>query len=243
MISVEGLSKRFGEVTAVDGVSFAARDGEVTGLLGPNGAGKTTTLRMLYGLMRPDGGRIAVDAVDAAADPTGARARMGVLPDAHGLYQRLTAREHLRYFGQLRGLAGAALDRRVEELVELLDMGPIAGRRAQGFSHGERTKVSLGRALVHDPRTVLMDEPTNGLDVGSTRAVRGLIRRMREEGRCVLFSSHIMQEVAALCDRIVILAEGRVAAEGTPDELRARTGHANLEDAFVALSGLDEVEP
>ena len=243
MISVEGLSKRFGEVTAVDGVSFAARDGEVTGLLGPNGAGKTTTLRMLYGLMRPDGGRIAVDAVDAAADPAGARARMGVLPDAHGLYQRLTAREHLRYFGQLRGLAGAALDRRVEELVELLDMGAIAGRRAQGFSHGERTKVSLGRALVHDPRTVLMDEPTNGLDVGSTRAVRGLIRRMREEGRCVLFSSHIMQEVAALCDRIVILAEGRVAAEGTPDELRARTGHANLEDAFVALSGLDEVEP
>ena len=243
MISVEGLSKRFGEVTAVDGVSFAARDGKVTGLLGPNGAGKTTTLRMLYGLMPPDGGRIAVDAVDAAADPAGARARMGVLPDAHGLYQRLTAREHLRYFGQLRGLAGAALDRRVDELVELLDMGAIAGRRAQGFSHGERTKVSLGRALVHDPRTVLMDEPTNGLDVGSTRAVRGLIRRMREEGRCVLFSSHIMQEVAALCDRIVILAEGRVAAEGTPDELRARTGHANLEDAFVALSGLDEVEP
>ncbi|MCY3736461.1 MAG: ATP-binding cassette domain-containing protein [Gemmatimonadaceae bacterium] len=243
MISVEGLSKRFGEVTAVDGVTFEARDGEVTGLLGPNGAGKTTTLRMLYGLMRPDGGRIAVDAVDAAADPAGARARMGVLPDAHGLYQRLTAREHLRYFGRLRGLAGADLDRRVDELVELLDMGAIAGRRAQGFSHGERTKVSLGRALVHDPRTVLMDEPTNGLDVGSTRAVRGLIRRMREEGRCVLFSSHIMQEVAALCDRIVILAEGRVAAEGTPDELRARTGHANLEDAFVALSGLDEVEP
>ena len=242
MISVEGLSKRFGEVTAVDGVSFAARDGEVTGLLGPNGAGKTTTLRMLYGLMRPDGGRMAVDAVDAAADPAGARARMGVLPDAHGLYQRLTAREHLRYFGLLRGLAGAALDRRVDALVELLDMGAIAGRRAQGFSHGERTKVSLGRALVHDPRTVLMDEPTNGLDVGSTRAVRGLIRRMREEGRCVLFSSHIMQEVAALCDRIVILAEGRVAADGTPDELRARTGHANLEDAFVALSGLDEVE-
>ncbi len=242
MISVEGLSKRFGEVTAVDGVSFAARDGEVTGLLGPNGAGKTTTLRMLYGLMRPDGGRMAVDGVDAAADPAGVRARMGVLPDAHGLYQRLTAREHLRYFGRLRGLAGAALERRVEELVELLDMGAIAGRRAQGFSHGERTKVSLGRALVHDPRTVLMDEPTNGLDVGSTRAVRGLIRRMREEGRCVLFSSHIMQEVAALCDRIVILAEGRVAADGTPDELRARTGHANLEDAFVALSGLDEVE-
>ena len=243
MISVEGLTKRFGQVTAVDGVSFEARDGEVTGLLGPNGAGKTTALRMLYGLMRPDGGRIAVDGVDAAADPGGARARMGVLPDAHGLYQRFTAREHLRYFGQLRGLAGAALDRRVDELVELLDMGAIAGRRAQGFSHGERSKVSIGRALIHDPRTVLMDEPTNGLDVGSTRAVRGLIRRMREEGRCVLFSSHIMQEVAALCDRIVILAEGRVAAEGTPDELRARTGHANLEDAFVALSGLDEVEP
>ena len=227
----------------MDGVSFDARDGEVTGLLGPNGAGKTTTLRMLYGLMKPDAGRIAVDGVDAAADPSGTRARMGVLPDAHGLYQRLTAREHMRYAGRLHGLGGAPLERRIEALEELLDMGGISGRRAQGFSHGERTKVSIGRALIHDPRTVLMDEPTNGLDVGSTRAVRGLIRRMREEGRCVLFSSHIMQEVAALCDRIVILADGRVAAEGTPDELRERTGHANLEDAFVALSGMDEVEP
>ena len=243
MISVEGLTKRFGEVTAVDGVSFEARDGEVTGLLGPNGAGKTTTLRMLYGLMKPDAGRIAVDGLDAAADPPGARARMGILPDANGLYQRLTAREHLRYIGQLQGLGGAALEDRIDELVKLLDMGGIAGRKAHGFSHGERAKVCLGRALIHDPRTVLMDEPTNGLDVGSTRAVRGLIRRMRDEGRCVLFSSHIMQEVGALCDRIVILAEGRVAAEGTPDELRARTGHDSLEDAFVALSGLDEVAP
>ena len=243
MITIEGLTKRFGEVTAVDGVSFEARDGEVTGLLGPNGAGKTTTLRMLYGLMKPDAGRIAVDGVDAAADPAGARARMGVLPDAQGLYQRLTAREHLRYFGQLHGLGGPGLERRMQALEELLDMGGISGRRAQGFSHGERTKVSIGRALIHDPRTVLMDEPTNGLDVGSTRAVRGLIRRMREEGRCVLFSSHIMQEVAALCDRIVILADGRVAAAGTPGELRARSGHDSLEDAFVALSGMDEVEP
>jgi sodium transport system ATP-binding protein len=241
LIEVEALAKSFGEVRAVDGISFQAHDGEVTGLLGPNGAGKTTTLRMLYGLMKPDGGRITVDGVDAVVDPLGAQARMGVLPDAHGLYPRLTAREHVRYFGHLQGLQGPSLDERIDGLMALLDMGGIADRKAQGFSHGERMKVSLGRALIHDPRTVLLDEPTNGLDVASTRAVRGLIRRMKEEGRCVLFSSHIMQEVSALCDRIVIIAEGRIAAEGTPDELRAETGHGNLEDAFVALTGLDEV--
>ena len=243
MIAVESLSKRFGEVVAVDGISFTAASGQVTGLLGPNGAGKTTTLRMLCGLMKPDAGRIEIDGVDAVRDPLGAKARLGVLPDAHGLYPRLSAREHLRYFGQLQGLKGQDLEQRIEGLMQLLDMGAIADRRAQGFSHGERMKVSLGRALVHDPSTVLLDEPTNGLDVASTRAVRGLIRRMRADGRCVLFSSHIMQEVSALCDRIVIIAEGRIAADGTPDELRQQTGHENLEDAFVALTGLDEVSP
>ncbi|MFC1526000.1 ATP-binding cassette domain-containing protein [Candidatus Latescibacterota bacterium] len=241
MIRVEDIGKRFGEVVAVDGLSFEAADGAVTGLLGPNGAGKTTTLRMLYGLMRPDCGRMWIDDVEVAADPLGAQARMGVLPDSQGLYPRLTAREHLRYFGQLQGLTGSALVRRVDEIIRLLDMAAIADRRTQGFSHGERVKVALGRALVHDPGTVLLDEPTNGLDVASTRTVRSLIRRMREEGKCVLFSSHIMQEVSALCDAIVIVAAGRVAAKGTTDELRQQTGHADLEDAFVALTGLDEV--
>lgn len=238
MIRVEDLHKRFGAVKAVDGVSFEAPDGAVTGLLGPNGAGKTTTLRMLYGLMRPDAGRIAVDDVDAVADPLGAQARLGVLPDVSGLYPRLTAREHIQYFGELQGVSGAALKARTEELLDRLDMRAVADRRTAGFSHGERTKVAIARALVHDPRNVLLDEPTNGLDVMSTRAVRQIIRTLRSEGRAVIFSSHVMQEVSALCDRIIVIARGHVVASGSPDALREQTGHQNLEDAFVALAGL-----
>jgi sodium transport system ATP-binding protein len=219
-------------------VTFGAGNGRVTGLLGPNGAGKTTTLRMLYAVMRPDEGRILVDDIDAVAQPQAAQARLGVLPDGFGLYPRLTAREHIRYYGELHGLSGRALDRRADELFELLDMNAIADRRTAGFSHGERTKVAIARALVHDPSNVLLDEPTNGLDVMSTRAVRDIIRRLRDQGRCVLFSSHVMQEVSALCDSIVVIASGRVVANGTPDELRAQSGEPNLEDAFVALAGL-----
>ena len=241
MIEVAQLHKRFGEVLAVDGVSFTAADGTVTGLLGPNGAGKTTTLRMLYGLIAPDQGHIHVDGIDVAADPLQAQTKLGVLPDTHGLYPRLTAREHVRYFGRLHGMGGAGLESRIGELIETLDMTDIADRRSQGFSHGERMKVSVARALVHGPRNVLLDEPTNGLDVMSTRAVRGIIRRLKDEGKCVLFSSHIMQEVSALCDSIVIIARGQVVARGTPDELRSQTGHESLEDAFVALTGIDEI--
>jgi sodium transport system ATP-binding protein len=239
MIQVENLHKRFGEVKAVSGVSFVARDGAVTGLLGPNGAGKTTTLRMIYCLMRPDEGRIVVDEVNAVAQPQVAQARLGVLPDVSGLYPRLTAREHIYYYGELHGLTGRALDQRAEQLLHTLDMKSIADRRTSGFSHGERTKVALARALVHDPKNVLLDEPTNGLDVMSTRAVRSIIRRLRDDGRCVLFSSHVMQEVSALCDAIVVIAHGGIAAVGTPDELRAQTGQQSLEDAFVALAGLE----
>jgi sodium transport system ATP-binding protein len=240
MIEVENLQKRFGEVVAVDGVSFQAADGAVTGLLGPNGAGKTTTLRMLYALMRPDEGRVSVDGIDAVAEPQKAQARLGVLPDVSGLYPRLTPREHIAYFGELHGLSREVLKQRTEHLLERLDMQGIADRRTQGFSHGERTKVALARALVHDPRNVLLDEPTNGLDVMSTRAVRDIIRGLRAEGRCVLFSSHVMQEVSALCDTIIVIARGRIVASGTPDQLRAATGHQNLEDAFVALVGLEQ---
>ena len=239
MIRVENLHKRFGTVTAVDGVSFTAHDGAVTGLLGPNGAGKTTTLRMLYALMRPDAGSILVDGIDAVANPQKAQSCLGVLPDVSGLYPRLTPREHIEYYGHLHGLSGPTLQRRMQELMQTLDMRDIANRRTQGFSHGERTKVSLARALVHDPRNVLLDEPTNGLDVMSTRAVRDIIRRLRADGRCVLFSSHVMQEVSALCDAIIVIARGQVVAQGTPAELRAQTGHDNLEDAFVALTGLE----
>jgi sodium transport system ATP-binding protein len=239
MIRAEGLQKRFGNVVAVDGVSFTAPDGAVTGLLGPNGAGKTTCLRMVYGLMEPDAGRIEVDGHDLRADPLGAQARLGVLPDVAGLYPRLTAREHIEYFGRLQGLNGVELQTRTQHWIDLLDMRAFADRRVAGFSHGERTKVALARALVHQPQNILLDEPTNGLDVMSTRTVRDLIRHLRAEGRCVLFSSHIMQEVSALCDRIIVIAKGRVAAEGSPDDLIAHTGTSSLEDAFVALTGLE----
>jgi sodium transport system ATP-binding protein len=242
VIRVDGIRKRFGTVTAVDNVSFEAHDGTITGLLGPNGAGKTTTLRMLYAVMKPDAGQITVDSVDAVALPQQAQTRLGVLPDGFGLYPRLTAREHIDYFGELHGITGAQLQQRAHELIEMLDMSAIADRRTGGFSHGERTKVALARALVHDPQNVLLDEPTNGLDVMSTRAVRHIVRKLRDQGRCVLFSSHVMQEVSALCDSIVVIASGRVVANGTPNELRNQTGEDNLEDAFVALAGLERGE-
>jgi len=244
MIEVQGLQKSFAVrgavIRAVDDVSFAARDGEITGLLGPNGAGKTTTLRMLYTLMQPDAGRVLVDGVDPATQPGDVRRRLGVLPDARGLYKRLTARENVVYFGHLHGIAGAEIAARIDRLVAALGMQDFIDRRVEGFSQGQRTKTAIARALVHDPRNVLLDEPTNGLDVMTTRSLRHFLQELRAEGRCVLFSSHVMQEVAALCDRIVVIAHGRVMADGTPDELRARTGRANLEDAFVQVIGSEE---
>ena len=240
MIEVKDLHKHFGEVKAVDGVSFTARDGEITGLLGPNGAGKTTTLRMLYTLMQPDRGQVLVDGIDVANDAQAVRRQLGVLPDARGLYKRLTARENIDYFGRLQGMDEALIRTRREQLIAALDMADIASRRAEGFSQGQRVKTAIARALVHDPRNVILDEPTNGLDVMATRSMRRFMHRLKEEGRCVLFSSHIMQEVAALCDRIVVIAHGRVVADETPDALRAQTGEANLEDAFVKIIGSEE---
>jgi sodium transport system ATP-binding protein len=237
MIEVVDLKKSFGATTALAGLSFQARDGEVTGLLGPNGAGKTTALRILYGIMRADGGSVRVDGIDTQADTAGAQARLGALPDNSGLYPKLTARENIRYFGRLHGVSPAAIEARVGELAPVLEMQEIIDRRCEGFSHGERAKTSLVRVLVHNPSNVLLDEPTNGLDVMSVRALRQLILHLREEGRCVVFSSHVMQEVSALCDRIVIVSHGRAVAAGTPDDLREQTGHASLEDAFVALTG------
>jgi sodium transport system ATP-binding protein len=242
MIAISGVRKRFGHVEAVRDVTFSAADGTVTGLLGPNGAGKTTTLRMLSGLMRPDAGRIEVDGTDVVADPVAAQHHMGLLPDARGLYPRLTPREHIRYFGELHGLEPGEVRNRTEALIARLGLAPLADRRVAGFSQGERTKVALARALVHQPRNVILDEPTNGLDVMSTRAMRELIRGLRQDGCCVVFSSHIMQEVSALCDRIVVIAQGTVVADGTPDDLRAQTGKPDLEDAFVALAGLEMEE-
>ncbi len=247
MIVAEHLRKTFpgrgkdkNRVIAVDDVGFIARDGEITGLLGPNGAGKTTTLRMLYTLMSPETGRVLVDDVDVAHDPERVRRSLGVLPDARGVYKRLTARENIDYFGRLHGMPPQAIAERTARLAAALQMDDFLDRSTEGFSQGQRTKTAIARALIHDPKNVILDEPTNGLDVMTTRGLRGFLHELRAEGRCVIFSSHIMQEVAALCDRIVIIARGRVSAQGTPDELRAITGEANLEDAFVKLIGSEE---
>ena len=243
MIAIDGLSKAFGrrrEVQAVRGATFDAPDGQITGLLGPNGAGKTTLLRMVATLVVPDAGSARIDGLDVVADRYAVRSRIGVLSDARGLYPRLTARENVRYYGALHGLAGAALERRFDALFATLGLTPIAERRAGGFSQGEKMKVAIARALVHDPAAILLDEPTNGLDIMSVRTLRDELRALRAQGKCLLFSSHVMQEVAALCDRIVVLAHGRVVAAGTASELIARAGTAGLEDAFVTLLGTDE---
>ncbi len=235
MIEARGLVKRFGKVEAVRNVSFTAPDGRITGLLGPNGAGKSTTLRMLYTLLTPDSGSARIDDIDVAADPDAARRRLGVLSHNAGIYPLLTARENILYFGELHGMTRAERERRADELIELLEMRDFANRRAKGFSQGQKLKTALARALVHEPRNVILDEPTNGLDVMAVRNLRALLQRLRDAGHCVLFSSHVMQEVAGLCDEIVVIADGRVVAAGTADQLRAASGAASLEDAFVHL--------
>jgi len=240
MIRVTNLHKSFNSIKALSGVSFEAPDGCITGLLGPNGAGKTTTLRILYALLHPDQGKAEVDGYDTQKQSIQVQQRIGVLPDSIGLYPRLTARENIRYYGQLHGLRGSELEAQIDRLVQLLDMQDFENRRTEGFSSGQRVKVAIARALVHQPKNVLLDEPTNGLDVMSTRAMRSFIRQLRDEGKCVLLSSHIMQEIAALCDHIVILSRGVVVAQGAPEDLLNQTRQANLEDAFVAAIGSEE---
>ncbi len=255
MINVQGLCKHFNvserksvfslkastrKVIAVDNVNFHANDGEVTGLLGPNGAGKTTTLRMLSTLLTPDAGQALIDGADLAAAPHVIRRTLGVLGDAKGLYWRLSARENIIYFAKLQGMTTSVANARADQLIRELGLDALADRPTQGYSQGERMKVAIARALIHDPQTVMLDEPTNGLDIMSTRSMRDLIRGLKAQGKCVLFSSHIMQEVAALCDRIVIIAKGRVVFQGTPNEVLESTGLNSLEDAFVKLIGSDE---
>ena len=243
MIRVDAVTKSFGrqgEVRAVRDVSFSAHDGQITGLLGPNGAGKTTLLRMLATLIVPNAGSASIAGLDVVRDRYAVREAIGVLSDARGLYPRLTARENIRYYGTLHGLSGVELESRAARLIHTLGLDALADRRTQGFSQGEKMKVAIARALIHDPATILLDEPTNGLDIMSVRALREQLRQLRGEGRCLLFSSHVMQEVAALCDRIVILGGGRVIATGTATELIAQSGAATLEDAFVSLLGSGE---
>jgi sodium transport system ATP-binding protein len=240
VIVIDDLHKSFGSIRALRGVSFTAQDGRITGLLGPNGAGKSTTLRTLATLLKPDAGRGRVDDHDILTEPLEVRRRLGVLPHAAGVYPHLTGRENIEYFAHLHGLGSAELEKRTNELIELLDMGEFVERRTKGFSQGQRIKVAIARALVHSPRNVVLDEPTNGLDVMATRGLRSLIRRLRDAGHCVLFSSHVMQEVATLCDEVVIIAHGVVVAHGTPDAIRQRSSTASLEDAFVAAIGSAE---
>lgn len=237
MIRVSNLVKQFGKVRAVDGVSFDARDGAITGLLGHNGAGKSTSLRILYGLLKADTGSAQVDGIDVLAQPLLAQARIGVMTDAHGLYPRLTAREHIRYFAQLRGMPAALVNARIDSLIEQLGMQDIAERRAEGYSQGEKMKVCLARSLVHDPQNIIMDEPTNGLDVMTTRSVRGILQTLKAANKCVLLSSHIMQEISALCDEVIVIASGKVLYQGGLAQLQTHTGEATLEDAFVTLTG------
>jgi len=241
MIIVNDIHKSFGKVKAVRGVSFDAPDGRITGLLGPNGAGKSTTLRILYTVLKPDQGSATIDGIDVGSDGLKARERIGALPHGAGLYPHLTARENIAYYATLCGIDKADVEGRVAGIVELLEIGDFADRRTKGFSHGQRTKVALARALVHDPQNIILDEPSNGLDVMATRSLRRLILKLREDGRCILFSSHVMQEVAALCDDIVIIANGKVAIDDSADGIRNRTGCDDLEDAFVAA--IETVEP
>jgi sodium transport system ATP-binding protein len=240
VIEATQLRKSFGSVTAVRDVSLRAHDGRITGLLGPNGAGKSTTLRILYTVLSPDSGDALVDGVSAVREPLEARRRIGVLPHSAGIYPNLTARENIAYFGELHGLPRKERDTRTAQMISLLEMEEFAERRAKGFSQGQRVKTALARALIHRPRNILLDEPTNGLDVMAVRGLRRLLGKLRDEGHCVLLSSHVMQEIGALCDEVVVIAHGAVVAGGTPEEIRLRTGEPTLEDAFVRLIGTGE---
>ena len=235
MIEVKSLSKAFGDIRAINDITFTAGNGRVTGLLGPNGAGKSTTLRILYGLLVQDTGTALIDNIDIKSDRLRAQQRIGVLPDSHGLYVRLTAREHIHYFGRMHNVDENKLESRTNELIKILNMDAIADRQVEGFSQGERMKVCLARSLIHDPANVLLDEPTNGLDVMTTRTVREIISELKSRNVAVLFSSHLMHEVSRLCDHIIIVSEGSIVASGTTDEIRAAAGEDNLEEAFVKL--------
>jgi sodium transport system ATP-binding protein len=236
MIQAENLHKSFRGRRALDGLTFSAGDGSITGLIGPNGCGKTTTLRLLTGLFRPHSGKALVDGVNPYLDPMAVRRRIGALTDGLGNYPRLTTREHLWYFGQLRGMAAALLRPRTEFLLDLFDMRKIADRQAQGFSQGERMKLALARAMVNDPPNILLDEPANGLDVQASRALRKLLERLRDTGKCVLLCSHLMAEVSLVCDRVIVVARGKAVAQGSPDELMRATGGRSLEEAFLELT-------
>lgn len=236
MILLENLHKAFGEVQAVDGLSLESADGQITTLLGANGSGKSTTLRMLAGLVAPDEGRAMIDGIEVASDALNARRRLGMFGDQFGLYPRLTAYEHLEYVAAFHGLKGPALKAAVGEIAELLQMTALLDRRTEGFSQGQRMKVALARTLVHKPQNLVLDEPTRGLDIVSMRLLRSVLKDLREAGRCILLSSHVMADVEELSDQIVFMAAGRVVHTGTAEELMAVSGTESLEEAFISMT-------
>ncbi|QFU25035.1 ATP-binding cassette domain-containing protein [Shewanella eurypsychrophilus] len=240
MIKVSNLSKRICEVQALDNLSFEAKDGQITGLLGPNGAGKTTCLRTVFGLLQADEGKAEIDGIDVSKFPIEAKQQLGLFPDPFGLYERLSPREYISYFAELNGLSRKEAKTATAKVLTQLHMDDIADRRCKGFSQGQRMKTALAQAIVHQPTNIILDEPTRGLDVMSTRVLRDLLKALKDQGHCVLFSSHVMQEVAALCDQVIVMADGKVVATGSPDELCQQTGKESLEDAFIKLIGTDE---
>ncbi|MFQ6372830.1 ATP-binding cassette domain-containing protein [Shewanella sp. YIC-542] len=240
MITVNNISKRIGKIQALDQLSFSAENGMITGLLGPNGAGKTTCLRTIFGLLTPDAGHAEIDGIDVAKQPVAAKQQLGLFPDPFGLYERLTPREYLRYFAVLSGMNKQDADTATTRVLSQLRMEDIADRRCKGFSQGQRMKTALAQAIVHQPTNIILDEPTRGLDVMSTRVLRELLLSLKQQGHCVLFSSHVMQEVAALCDRVIVMSSGKVAAIGSPQQLCEQTGQSSLEEAFIQLIGTDE---
>jgi sodium transport system ATP-binding protein len=240
-LALEHLSKQFGPLRAVDDVSLRVHPGEVVGLLGPNGAGKTTALRMLAGLISPTTGRACVSGIDVTAQPLEARRKLGFLTASTGLYARLTPREVMRTFGQLHGMSPEQIAQRTKAVVELLALEEFVDRRCGTLSSGQKQRASIARAIVHGPEAYVLDEPTSTLDPLAAKAILELVQRVRAEGKAVLFSTHRMEEADFLCDRIVFLRQGRVVAEGTPTQLRERSGQASLTAAFLHYAGADGV--
>jgi sodium transport system ATP-binding protein len=241
MVEVTDLHMHFGALRALTGVSFVAPDGAITGLLGENGAGKTTTMNIVSGLHQPARGAIVIDGADASV-PADRRQHVGALLDQKGLYTRLTARENVAYFGALRGFSGSELSTRVQRALTVVGLEREAERRTEGFSQGERMKVALARAIVHTPKHLLLDEPTNGLDIPSARGFKAALKRMRDEGICIVLSSHIIQDVMALCDRVVVISKGRTVAQGDPVSVCNTARCSTLEDAFMVLTGRQEAD-
>ncbi len=242
LIEAKGLRKQFGDFTAVDGVDFNINPGEIVGFLGPNGAGKTTTIKMITGLLEPDGGHALVTGLDIQKDPLKAKAQFAYVPDTPNLYGKLKAIEYLRFAGQLYHVPSDLAEERIKKLLDLFELTDKAGNYLDGFSHGMQQKVAIIGALLHDPKVILMDEPTVGLDPRSARLVKDLLVQHRDNGNAVFFSSHILEIVQNMCDRVIIINHGVILADAPVDELREMRGDQSLEDIFLELTGGKDVD-